>query len=138
MDSERQVGRPKKYSNTEQMQCIIDEYFKSCMKKKMHPSGMPVIDANGNYIYEFYRPPTMSGLAVALDIDRKTLLNYSKDDQFFPTILRARMKIEMFTEEKLFEKETCNGSKFSLSNNFGWAEKQEVKADVSKKLEDVL
>ena len=138
MDSSNQVGRPKKYSNAEQMQCIIDEYFKSCMKRKMHASGMPVTDANGNYIYEFYRPPTMSGLAVALDIDRKTLLNYSKDDQFFHTILRARMKIEMFTEEKLFEKETCNGSKFSLSNNFGWSEKQEVKADVSKKLEDVL
>ena len=44
----------------------------------------------------------------------------------------------MFTEEKLFEKETCNGSKFSLSNNFGWSEKQEIKAEIKKKLEDVL
>ena len=138
MDSERQVGRPKKYSNAEQMQDIINNYFASCMRIKTTPDGRPIRDALGNAIYEFYRPPTMSGLAVALDIDRRSLLNYSKDDQFFPTISRARMKIEMFTEEKLFEKETCNGSKFSLSNNFGWSEKQEVKADVSKKLEDVL
>lgn len=137
MEEQNAVGRPLKYHNAEEMQEEIDKYFSSCMKIKFH-GDRPLRDANGNYIYEFFRPPTMSGLAVALDIDRKTLLNYSKRDQFFPTITRARMKIEMFTEEKLFEKETCNGSKFSLSNNFGWSEKTEVQANVSKKLEDVL
>ena len=138
MEEERnQVGRPLKYHNAEEMQEAIDSYFSSCMIIKFQ-GDKPCKDRNGNYIFEFYRPPTMSGLAVALDIDRKTLLNYSKKDQFLPTIRRAKMKIEMFTEEKLFEKETCNGSKFSLSNNFGWAEKQEVKASLDKKLEDVL
>ncbi len=137
MEEQNTVGRPLKYHKAEEMQQEIDKYFSSCMKIKCQ-GDKPCKDRNGNYIFEFYRPPTMSGLAVALDIDRKTLLNYSKKDQFFPTIKRARMKIEMFTEEKLFEKETCNGSKFSLSNNFGWAEKQDINAQLDKKLEDVL
>lgn len=137
MDTEKQVGRPRKYHNAEQMQDIIDRYFASCMKIKTY-GYKPLRDALGNYIYEFYRPPTMSGLADALDMTRQSLINYKERDEFFDTIERARRKVEMFTEEKLFEKETCNGSKFSLSNNFGWSEKQEIKAEIKKKLEDVL
>lgn len=137
MDSNIQMGRPKKYHNAEEMQIIIDEYFASCLKIRWE-NGNPVKDALGNFVYEYVRPPTMSGLANALDMSRQSLINYKNKDEFFDTIERARRKVEMFTEEKLFEKETCNGSKFSLSNNFGWAEKQEVKAQIEKKLEDVL
>lgn len=98
----------------------------------------PVKDPiSGDYIFELVRPFTMSGLAEALDMDRKTLLNYSNTEQFFHTIERARRRVERFTEEKLFEKETCNGSKFSLSNNFGWSEKSETKIGLDK-LEDIL
>lgn len=136
MDSNKQIGRPKKYHNAEEMQIVIDEYFASCLKIKWE-NGKPVKDALGNFVYEYVRPPTMSGLANALDMSRQSLLNYKNEDEFFDTIERARRKVEMFTEEKLFEKETCNGSKFSLSNNFGWTEKQESTVKVNK-LEDVL
>lgn len=136
MDNNKQIGRPKKYHNAEEMQLIIDEYFTSCLKIKWE-SGKPVRDIAGNFVHEYCRPPTMSGLANALDMSRQSLINYKNEDEFFDTIERARRKVEMFTEEKLFEKETCNGSKFSLSNNFGWTEKQEVNAKINK-LEDVL
>ena len=136
MDNNKQIGRPKKYHNAEEMQIVIDEYFASSLKIKWE-NGKPVKDALGNFVYEYCRPPTMSGLANALDMSRQSLLNYKNEDEFFDTIERARRKVEMFTEEKLFEKETCNGSKFSLSNNFGWTEKQESTVKVNK-LEDVL
>lgn len=137
MDTEKQIGRPKKYHNAEEMQLCIDKYFASCMRIQFQ-NNKPVKDANGNFVYEFHRPITMSGLADSLEMSRQSLLNYKKQDEFFDTIERARRKVEMFTEEKLFDKTTCNGSKFSLSNNFGWSEKQEIKAEIKKKLEDVL
>jgi hypothetical protein len=35
------------------------------------------------------RPYTMSGLARAIGLDRKSLLNYKKRDEFFPSIQAA-------------------------------------------------
>ena len=130
--------RPKKYETEEELQSVINDYFRSCMKPVLNARQQPVKDPiSGDYIFEFVRPFTMSGLADALDMDRKTLLNYSNDEKFFHTIERARRRVERFTEEKLFEKETCNGSKFSLSNNFGWSEKNETKIGLEK-LEDII
>ena len=130
--------KPKKYETEEELQGVINDYFRSCMKPVLNARQQPVKDPiSGDYIFEMVRPFTMSGLAEALDMDRKTLLNYSKEAEYFHTIERARRKVERFTEEKLFEKETCNGSKFSLSNNFGWSEKNETKIDIDK-LEDIL
>ena len=57
------MGRPKKYNNAEEMQKVIDEYFKIC-------------DEKGD-------PYTITGLALSLDLDRRSLVNYSKDDEFF-------------------------------------------------------
>ena len=53
--------------------------------------------------------------------------------------MRAKRKCEVYAEEMLFDKNSTNGAKFSLANNFeGWKEKQEVEHSVSLKLEDVL
>lgn len=139
MNEERSlVGRPKKYETAEEMEEKINNYFISCFKPILDKDGMPIINRiTGEYYLQQYKPFTMSGLANALDMSRQSLLNYEKEDEFFDTIERARRKVEVYTEEKLFEKETCNGSKFSLSNNFGWAEKQEIEHKIDK-LEDIL
>ena len=85
------------------------------------------------------RPFTVSGLADALDMSRQSLLNYSEKEEFFDTIMRAKRKCEVYAEEMLFDKNSTNGAKFSLANNFeGWREKQEVEHSGSLKLEDVL
>lgn len=134
----RIMGRPRIYNTAEEMQEKIDEYFNSCFRPVLDKDGNPIVNLlTGDFYLEQFRPFTMSGLANALDMSRQSLLNYRKEDDFFDTIERARRKVEVYTEEKLFEKETCNGSKFSLSNNFGWTEKQEIEHHVEK-LEDVL
>ena len=102
------TGRPLKYKTAEELDKAIEQYYVDCQKQM--------------------RPYTMSGLAVALGIDRRTLLNYSKKDDFFPTIKKARDMVEAFTEEMLLTGKNTAGVIFSLKNNFGWKDKTEVEA----------
>lgn len=101
------MARPKLYSSVEDMKKIIDDYFEMCDEKE--------------------KPYTMSGLAYALDMDRKSLLNYSKDEQFFPTIKRAKEKVEQQLEENaLMGKSNSTFTIFNLKNNYGWQDKTEL------------
>ena len=109
------TGRPLKYKTAEELDKAIEQYYVDCQKQM--------------------RPYTMSGLAVALGIDRKTLLNYSKKDDFFPTIKKARDMVEAFTEEMLLTGKNTAGIIFSLKNNFGWKDKVEQEVKV-KGIED--
>ncbi len=129
-------GRPKKYNSVDDMQIKIDAYIASC-------GPQPLKDSNDNMVCDkkgapviIDKPLTMSGLANALGMDRKSLLNYSKDQEFFPAISRARRRVEQYAEEQLFNRDAANGAKFALSNNHGWAERQEVTAEVSITTED--
>ena len=73
------------------------------------------------------KPPTMTGLALALGFSsRQSLLNYQGKKQFVDTITRAKSFIEAYAEERLFDRDGVQGAKFSLINNFkGWREKPE-------------
>lgn len=103
---EKKVGRPKLYEDVEPMEKDIEKYFKECDKKD--------------------KPYTVSGLAYALDMDRRSLLNYSKDEKFFPTIKRAKQKIEQQLEEKgLMGTSNATFTIFNLKNNFDWKDKVE-------------
>lgn len=133
------VGRPVKYKNKEEIEEKINKYFASCFKILTNKKGNAALDIQGNPIMIRVRPYTMSGLADALDLSRQGLLNYTNKEEFFDTIERARRKVEMYAEESLFEKETVNGAKFSLSNNFnGWKDRKETEHTGSIRLEDVL
>lgn len=136
--SEREgPGRPPLYETPEELEVLIEEYFSSCeeemWRKEEDEEGnitwKPVLDRQGNIKKMVTRPMTLSGLAVALGVDRKTILNYSKKDAFFHTIKRARAKIENYAEEQLFDKTSKNvaGIIFNLKNNHDWQEKTEVK-----------
>lgn len=126
------IGRPPKYKTPQEMQEKIDQYFKGC-------EGTPLLDAEGRAVLDKYdrpiilgeRPPTMSGLALALGfLNRKSLMLYQGKSAFVDTIARAKARVEEYAEARLFDKDGANGAKFALANNFeGWAEKQEVKAD---------
>lgn len=101
------MARPKLYTNVEDMEKDIEKYFAECDKKE--------------------RPYTMSGLAYSLDMDRKSLYNYSKDDEFFPTIKRAKEKVEQQLEENaLMGKANATFTIFNLKNNFRWQDSVEV------------
>lgn len=127
-------GRPKKFNSAEEMQEKIDNYFSSCFIIKY--------DDEGNIAeMKRIRAWTMSGLADALDMSRQSLINYSKDDEFFDTITRARRKIEIYNEEMIYSKEKYNGARFSLENNFGWKENKSVEHSgeiKTKRLEDLI
>ena len=69
----------------------------------------------------------MGRLAVFLNCDRRTLVNYSHEDNFFPTIKRVRALIEADKNEALFEKDVPSaGVMFDMTNNYGWVNPQRV------------
>lgn len=102
----KKKGRPKAYTDVEIMQQKIEEYFKECDKNK--------------------EPYTITGLALALDLDRKSINNYAKDSEFFPTIKKAKLKVENYLEKRLINDSSATGIIFNLKNNYGWSDKQEI------------
>jgi hypothetical protein len=116
------VGRPLNYKSLKEFKKKVEEYFTYCDARKT-----TIIDKQGvAREVKNPKPYTLAGLAEFLDIDRKTLLNYSYRDEFFPTISRAKRKCEAYANEQLFEGND-RGAKFSLMNNFdGYNDKQET------------
>lgn len=112
-------GRPRKYEKPEQMQEIIEEYFRECEETK--------------------EVPTITGLAFKLDMTRKMLLEYenafetgklkSIDDDmkegFRNTIKRAKAYIHSRYEQGLFDRSKAVGAIFTLKNNFAWVDRVE-------------
>ncbi len=143
MEQEKHAGgRPQKYKTAEEMQEKIDEYFESCYRpitKIVNGKCKTVKNYKGEILKEQYRPFTVTGLADALDMSRQSLLNYSKEEEFFDTITRAKRKCEIYAEERLFDKNGSKGAIFSLSNNFeNWKEKQDVNANVNTEIKVTL
>jgi len=128
-EEKRPVGRPLKYASAEEMQVLIDRYFEACEAKSL----MLVLAAAGadisKYIdREWITPdefPTLSGLAVALDLTRKTLYNFSGREEFLPTVKKAKARVEAYAEQRLC-RSNATGTIFSLKNNYGWADKTEI------------
>ena len=100
------MARPKLYEEANDMQKIIDAYFNMCDEKD--------------------KPYTISGLAYALNMTRQSILNYSKDAEFFDTIKKAKLRIEQQLEENLYRLGNNSGIIFNLKNNYGWKDSVEV------------
>jgi hypothetical protein len=71
-------------------------------------------------------PLTLTGLAVFLDVDRETLLRYSKKDAFCGTIQAAKAIIHNYAEKSLWEAKIASGIIFNLKNNWHWKDQSEV------------
>lgn len=98
-------GRPLLFKTVKELEDKINSYFE---------------DENN-------KPYTITDLAVWLDCDRKTLTNYENRDKFFPTIKRAKTKIEAGIEKgALLGLYNPTFSIFNMKNNFGWQDKQEI------------
>jgi hypothetical protein len=96
------AGRPKKWKSEEELQTAIDNYFLTTPEEKW----------------------TMTGLCICCDMDYQTLINYSKQEEFFEPIKRAKIKVHNQYELDLREK-GGSGPIFALKN-FGWKDKQEI------------
>lgn len=112
------AGRPLKFKSVDELQEKIEHYFESCH------------NMNGDLI----RPYTISGLALALDTSRQTLLDYEDKEEYSDTIKKAKAKIENFAEEQLFTNRNTAGVIFNMVNNWGWRNKQDVEAKTDTEL----
>ena len=130
-----------KYKRPEEMQHIIDEYFKACEGKVLtDDNGQVLTDKYGSPIIIGAKPPTVTGLALALGFtSRQALLNYQGKKQFVDTVTRAKTRVEEYTESRLFDKDGARGAIFSLAHNFkGWKDADEEKDNALKKLDEIL
>lgn len=116
------VGRPKLFNSADELQKVIDEYFDWCDNRIQQ-----VYSKKQDCVIEINNPApyTMAGLARRIGMDRKTLFNYSKDKDFFPTIKAARDRVQEDVEIRLMET-AATGAIFNLKNNFGYVDKTET------------
>lgn len=116
------TGHPPRYATVEQMQAVIDRYFEDCKGEPIiGDDGMPILDKWGKPFIINERPPTVTGLALALGFtSRQALLNYQAKAAFVDTVLRAKARIEAYAEERLFDRDGQRGAEFSLKYNFRW------------------
>lgn len=132
MATNRSVGRPPKYKCKEEIEEKIDAYFKECEGEILKDErGKTIFDKFGQPVIIGQKPPTVTGLALALGFTtRLSLINYQGKKEFMNTITRAKTMIEAYTEERLFDREGSNGAQFSLRNNFkGWNDRQPSELD---------
>ena len=112
-----------KYKTVDELQKAIDNYF---------AVDAFVIDGEGGKTFL----PTMAGLALSLDVDRRTIVNYAHNEEYFPTIRKAKARIEAFIETRLYGN-NVTGCIFNLKNNFDWKDKQEIETkDTTQEVSD--
>lgn len=101
------TGRPLKFQSVDKLQEAIDFYFR-------------------NTPYEDW---TITGLALALDTSRQTLLEYEERADFVDTIKKAKEMVENSYEIDL-KRHGRTGTIFALKN-FDWKDKQEFEGNVN-------
>ncbi len=108
------AGRPLKFETVEELQKAIDAYF-------LENKNSMFINAEDIPVYE---PLTITGLALALDTTRKTLMEYEEKDEFSNAVKRAKTRIENYAEKRIFSTSPA-GAIFALKN-YGWKDTQDV------------
>jgi len=105
------MGRPKAFKTVKELDGLIVKFWEYVKVNKV--------------------PATIARLAVFLKVDRETIVNYSKDQEFFGTIKEVKEMILASKEERL-NSETGQkvGIIFDLKNNHGFKDKQEVDMNV--------
>jgi len=92
------AGRPRIWDSPDQLSKLVDQYF------------------DGN------ETPTLSGLALFLNIDRQTLYNYKERDEFFDILKKATSKVESIYEQRAIYQNNPTGVIFALKN-MGWTDR---------------
>lgn len=162
-------GRPFKFTSVKELQTKIDAYFAECDPHPIEVTeyvwntiDVTYTDKKGNQKTrkenDYSRPPetktkwvvsqpesySITGLALALDTTRRTLLDYEyskyvtkeDDDNYDPeynallaelthTIKKAKVKIEHQVQQRL-EGNAVTGTIFNLKNNFDWVDRSET------------
>ena len=83
----------------------------------------------------------MSGLALALGIERKTLVNYGNRDSFYTLVKDAKDRVQRQLEENaLCGKGNSTFTIFNLKNNYGWTDESKVETKIESNgvLDDLI
>jgi len=124
-------GRPLKFETVEKLDVAIQAYFDTCdphVEQRLVDGG---VNQKGETIWlqrgvlTEQQPYTVSGLARALGVTRDTLINYRERDEFFDSIHAGYERCHEYAESQLYGR-SANGASFSLKNNWGWHDKQEI------------
>lgn len=111
-------GRRKKYQTPEEMKVVIDDYFANCIRAVVN-------EYSGETEYVWVDPPTVPGLARALGLTMKTVLEYQKLDEYVDIITDAKLIIEEYTAKALHNNPKATGLIFVLKN-MGWQDNRVV------------
>lgn len=128
------MARPVKYSNPDEMQTIIDQYFEDCVYNRAESLGVKSDVPRETITDDLH--PTISGLALVLDLVRQSLINYEGKPEFLDTIKKAKARVEGYVEQRLFYQNPA-GCIFNLKNNFGWKDQQDHKIQAEVNLHTI-
>lgn len=120
--SKKKSGRRPLYETPEQLQEAVDRYFESIKGKPLFDKkGQPVTDRHGVQKTDG-KPPTMTGLSRFLGFkDRQTFTRQGNRSSVFNDVVsEARLRIEDFWEQALYNGDTYQGAVFMLTMCFGW------------------
>lgn len=97
----KKIGKPLMFATPAILAKKIDDYFIQMEKED--------------------EIPTVTGLAVHLDTNRRTLLNYSDKPEYVHSIKRATTRCELAIERGMLKNKINPASAiFNLKNNYGW------------------
>ncbi len=102
-------GRPLKFKNAAELEGKIEEYFAECVR-----TGEPL---------------TVTGLALALDTTRETLMDYQEKNGYSDAVKRAKLRIENAYEKRLIAR--GNGGDIFALKQFGWKDRMEQAVELS-------
>lgn len=142
-DEKKPVGRQLKFTDPKELQRKIDAYFGEC-DPHLVKRQVEIKKQDGKTywaereVMSSQKPYTVTGLAIALDTTRRTLLDYQNPD-YYPegvapevveelthTIGQAKRRVQEYAEQYLFSGKPANGAVFSLKNNWDWQDKTVV------------
>lgn len=129
------LGRPPKYDTPEQLYEKIRQYFDTCKPEPMTYEGedgerLPLLDKSGKPVMIEHKP-TIAKMALFLGYSsRQSIYDLkAKNDSFAYIVESAMTQIEGEHEENLFTSAN-GGSKFWLTNNARYSDKQTVEQTV--------
>ena len=106
--SYRKMGRPLKFKTPEELLKKANKFFDDC-------------DESGD-------PYTITGLALALDTTRETLLDYqnNRSAEFSDAVKKIKLRCQHYIERLLVKSRNQVGAIFWLKNNGGWVDVQHI------------
>lgn len=135
-------GRPHMFQSVDELEQRIKDYFDSCWEHhhvaiKDKDSGnilqwVPQFDQNGQPLMKLKERPTITGLALALGTNRKTLLEYeNRNNEFSDLIRAAKTLVEYYYEKGTAEGDVHPAMGIFALKNFEWTDVLQIKANTT-------